>query len=180
MVMEVFDDRITLERRDFEYGLRLGPDWTIPLGDPSDRPYRPEPRAAASRPPQFAPGAAVSVRRIAAGKDRAGRAHPQVEVAFPPVNGRDGGVRAFDFQVDCESRISGVVRTVASSRVYSPNALLPEEKDVAPVTCRFAAEAIPDCGEVRFTVRPVNEWGKSGTAIATGRTPALRRTAFGV
>lgn len=165
--MEVFDDRITLERRDFEYGLRLGLDWVIPLGTPSARPYRQEPRAAASKPPQFAPGAAVSVRRGVPGKDRAGRAHPQVEVAFPPVNGRNGGARAFDFQVDCESRISGVVRTVASSRVYSPNALLPAEKDVAPVACRFAEEAIPGCGEVRFTVRPVNEWGKFGVPLAT-------------
>ena len=106
------------------------------------------------------------------GKDRTGRAHPQGEVTFPPVNGRNGDTRAFDFQVDCESRISGVVRTVASSRVYSPNALLPAEKDVEPVVCRFAAEAIPDCGEIRFTVRPVNEWGKSGAPLATGWTPA--------
>lgn len=113
----------------------------------------------------------MSVRRLAAGKDRKGREHPQVEVSFPPVNGRNGSTRAFDFQVDCESRISGVVRTVASKRVYSPNALLPAEKDVEPVVCRFAAEAIPDCGEVHFVVRPVGEWGKFGEPLATDWTP---------
>ena len=129
-------------------------------------------RSASSVRARSAPGAAGSVWRGGPGKDRTGRAHPQVEVTFLPGKGRSGGARAFDFHVDCESRISGVVRTVASSRVYSPNALLPAEKDVAPVACRFAEEAIPGCGEVRFTVRPVNEWGKFGPPLATDWTPA--------
>ena len=34
-----------------------------------------------------------------------------------------------------------------------------------------AAEAVPDCGEVHFVVRPVNEWGKSGAAIGCPLPP---------
>lgn len=49
------------------------------------------------------------------------------------------------------------------------DAPLPAERDVEPVSCRFAAEAIPDCGEVRFTVRPVNERGKAGATLASDR-----------
>ena len=45
------------------------------------------------------------------------------------------------------------------------------EKDVEPVVCRFATEAIPDCGEVHFVVRPVSEWGKFGEPLATDWTP---------
>ncbi len=109
----------------------------------------------------FVVGAVAGLRDVPAGDGDGGLRRPHHAGAARLR------VRAFDFQVDCESRISGVVRTVASSRVYSPNALLPAEKDVAPVACRFAEEAIPGCGEVRFTVRPVNEWGKFGVPLAT-------------
>ena len=97
------------------------------------------------------------------------------------VDAKDTPIGEVRTILEVESQLpGGVVRTVASKRVYSPNALLPAEKDVEPVVCRFAAEAIPDCGEVHFVVRPVGEWGKFGEPLATDWTPvayALRSCA---
>ena len=165
LLMEVFDDRVTLERRDWEHGLRLGPDWVIPLD--GSRPYRHAPRQAASRPPAFGPGASVSVTAVAAGADRAKDVHPQVAVEFPPVSGLTGGTRAFDFEVVCEAETAGAVRTVAARRVYSPNALQPAQLDVEPVRCLFAGRSLPDGERIRFAVRPLDEWGKAGQAIVS-------------
>jgi len=88
-----------------------------------------------------------------------------LEVRFPPVNGLNGGVRAFDYQVDCLERVDDIIRVYASERVYSPNALQPAKYDVKPVKAVFDRRKLPKGRKVRFEVRPINEWGKAGRPI---------------
>ena len=175
MLMEVYDDRIVLHRRDFEYDREAAPDWVIPLGAGAAKPYRQEPRIAASRPPVFPEDAKVELRKIKDGQNRAKEKHPQIEVRFPPIGGLDGrGDRAVEFEVVAETRIDGLVRTCAMKRVYSPNVLLPAVDEKDPVTCLFAASDIPGGRdlEVRYTVVPLNEWGKRGKPISTVFMPS--------
>ena len=63
----VYDDRIVLERRDFENDLPAGPDWVVPL-PASAEPF--SARAEKSTAPEFAHGAAVKIARIK-GENRA-------------------------------------------------------------------------------------------------------------
>ena len=171
MLMEVYDDRIVLERRDWKNGVKLGDDWVIPLGCSAKRPYLVESRRAAARSPEFAAGAKVSVRYLPEGFNRIGEKAPQVEVSFPPVNGISvKGARALDFLVEAVWKGKDGTRRSASLRVYSPNALMASSFDVETVTCRFQAETFADRdgGEIAFTVTPLGEFGKNGRAIGTG------------
>ena len=165
MVMEVYGDRIVLERRDFVHGRRLGEDWVIPIGTGADRPYGHARQADASLPPQFPADAEISLRVIAEGANRAGERHPQLEVSFPTVNGLDGGARAYDYEVTLECGPSDSRQLLARTMVYSPGALQPAEFDRAPTVCRFRASLLPAGVECHCTVVPVNEWGKRGRGI---------------
>ena len=92
-VMRVYDDRVTFERRDVEFGLSLGADRVVPFGHGAPRPYAFAPRAEAERAPQFRRGAEARVFSVQSGRDRAGDVHEQVCVEFPTVNGLGGGAR---------------------------------------------------------------------------------------
>ena len=161
MLMEVFDDRIVLHRREFVFGRTLGPDWVIPLGVGAPRPYEFEPRRLASRPPQFRDGAAVSVTERPDGKNRKGESCAQVVVTFPPAVG------AFDYEVCAEARIADFTRVCASKRVYAPDAFLGIDGVGEDVVCVFAKDELLKGRDVRFVARPFNCWCKAGSSVAS-------------
>ena len=163
MLMEVFGDRVVFHRREFVYDQVLGPDWVVPLGKGAARPYEFEPRRRASRPPQFAAGASVAVVERPDGRNRKGEACAQVVVSFPSAKGE----RVFDYEVSAEVRIADFTRTVASKRVFSPDAFLGVAQDAGKVTCVFAKSELPLGREICFAVRPFNCWGKAGEPICS-------------
>jgi len=182
MVMDVFDDRISFERREWTYDQLLGPDWVIPLFGgrtipPSGTPkYDFKSRAAASRPPIFPTGARLTVRRVKDGHRRDGagvsaekRPCEQIWVEFPPITTRNGSpTRGFDFTVRCEMRDADTVRVIDERRVFSPNALQAETRDVQPCRCAFPGEEMPTNRELRFTVVPHDCWGNDGPRLESG------------
>jgi len=173
MLMEVFGDRIVFHRREFVYDQVLGPDWVVPTGKGAARPYEFEPRRRASCPPQFADGASVAVAERPDGKNRKGEACAQVVVTFPSATGRitcphaTADAHPFDYEVCAEVRIADFTRTVASKRVFSPDAFLGAAQDGGKVTCVFAKSELPANRDIRFTVRPFNCWGKGGEPISS-------------
>ena len=182
LTMDVFDDRIVFARFDIASDLPLGEDWVVPLfadgatvpPPPTVPKYAFAARAAASRPPRFAPGAAVDVREIADGHRRNARGNGpdptprrQIVVSFPPVPATPDSARAWDYSVTAELRIKDLTQIVQEKRVYSPGFCMPEALDAAPVECAFAREAIPKDRDVRFVVRPLDGWGNAGAPIAS-------------
>ena len=181
LLMRVYDDRITFERRDWTRGLSLGPDWVVPLEGGRTVPkkgvakydFKARAVAAAATPPQFAAGAAVSATRVANGHRRARDGYwddkaprEQVVVTFPPVTMATGSpVRAYDFGVRCEIRDGDTRRVLAESRVFSPNGLQPESLDTEACTCAFRGDVIPRNRDVRFLVVPFDCWGNAGRSI---------------
>jgi len=169
-VMTVYDDRLVLERRDFENDLPAGPDWIVPLPACASSF---EDRAAKSVAPQFPKGAKVSVEQID-GKNRRGEAVKQIAVTFPNVRGLDGGARAFDFEVRVEARDVDREKVWMTKRVYSPHYYWAPERDDETVTCLFALSELPlPNGKLepargvvyRFAVSPANSFGKHGSPI---------------
>ena len=170
MMMEVFGDRVVFHRREFVYDQTLGPDWVVPLGKGAARPYGFEPRRRASRPPQFAAGASVAVAEKPDGMNRKGEACAQIVVTFPSAKGE----RVFDYEVSAEVRIADFTRTVASKRVFSPDAFLGAAQDGGKVTCIFAKSELPTGRDIRFVVCPFNCWGKGGAPIASKYVKGLK------
>lgn len=167
LLMDVYDDRIVLVRRDFIYDCEVAEPWVVPLPAPGACPYDFETRAQATPAPQFAVGAAVSVVEKAA-QDRAGVSHRAYQVRFPPAHATLTTPRAFDYEVEFQIRDAMGERTVAVKRVYSYNGHFPEDKDTADVLCVFAADALPMTAEaVRFLVRPVGCFERAGSALVS-------------
>ncbi len=186
LTMDVFGDRVVFHRFNIVTNAPLGENWVVdfaPAPHPDAQalscatqapPYAFAARAAASRPPRFPAGAAVEVREIDDGHRRTelGNAldpapRRQIVVSFPPAPATPDSDRALDFSVSAELRIQDMVQVVQEKRVYSPNFCMEEALDTAPVSCAFAREAIPKNREIRFVVRPVGNWGKTGAPIAS-------------
>ena len=169
-LMTVFDDRLVLERRDFENDLPAGPDWVVSL------PAAAESFAARAKKcpvPEFPAGSQVGIARVA-GVNRAGKAAEQIAVSFPNVPGVMGGARAFDFEVAVEAMDVDRAKTWMTKRVYSPHFYWAPEKDDLEVTCLFALSELPAPNgrletrrgrRFRFAVSPANCFGAQGRAI---------------
>ena len=154
-VLTLFGDEVTIERRDFGSDLPYGPDIVFSV-DPAKRA---ENRNAARRlksvPPRFPKDARVTVAEVR-GVDRQKRETDQVVVSFPTVKAAEGRPRAYDYLVRFE-RLDGT--PVATKRVYSPGANLPEALDADTTTCVFAKRELKGVHDLRVVVRPVNCWG---------------------
>lgn len=187
LTMDIFPDRVSFSRFDIVSDEPLGPDWVVGLalcaglasGAPApgranmrERPFSFARRAAASRPPRFPDGAAVSVAEIADGHRRTALGNTldpaprrQIVVSFPPAPATADSDRALDFSVTAELRIQDMTQVVAEKRVYSPKFWAAERADTGPVACAFARDALPKNRDIRFTVRPLNNWGRAGDPI---------------
>ena len=178
LVMEVYDDAVVLERHEFRYGHRLGPDWVIPTGPDAPKPYTIENRLKEAKRPAFPAKAAVKVwggegcGRDAAGRKRAGESHEQVYVSFPAARTVDGSpVRGWDYAVRAELVAGDVVNTLCERCVFSEGAFYAEEDETLPVVCAFNRKDLPAKAgkrqKIRFTVTPRSCWCVAGEPIAT-------------
>lgn len=168
MLMTVYDNHITIERREFVYDQQVADNWIIPIPKliSADAPLSYENRAKAVVTPQFHAADQVTIRRIDDGKDRKGQPQKQVEITFPNVLKKTHGMRAFDYEVQVEYVHSDVSRIIATKRVYSSHCYLGEAQDEAPVKCVYGESELPDphC-KFRFVVCPCECFGKKGNPI---------------
>ena len=178
MVMEVFDDAVVLERHEFRYGHRLGPDWIIPTGPNAQKPYTVDNRIKAAKKPAFPAKAEVKVwqgegwGRNVAGTGLANEKHAQIFVSFPPVRTMAGSpARAWDYSVRAEMAVGDIVKTLCERCVFSEGAFYAEEDEPKNVICAFNRNDIPekicDRQKVRFVVTPRSCWGVEGDPIAS-------------
>ena len=178
MVMEVFDNAVVLERREFRHGHRLGPDWVVPTGPNAPRPYAVEARLKAAKKPVFSDHAAITVwfgegyGRNAAGTGLAKDKHAQVYVSFPAIRTMDGSpARGWDYSVRLELVAGDVVKTLCERCVYSEGAFYAEEDEKEPVICAFNRKDIPARlnrkQKIRFAVTPRTCWGVEGDSMLT-------------
>lgn len=101
------------------------------------------------------------------GRRRDGSEAEMLTVSFPVAFAGDKLLRADDYSVALELKQFDCTRVFLEKRVYSPDCYRAAELDRWPVSCRFAADEIPAGWKLRFTVRPVNAWGKRGDPISS-------------
>ena len=178
LVMEVFDDSVVLERHEFRYGHRLGPDWVIPTGPNAPQPYTVEKRLKVAKKPAFPAGAEVKVwqgegfGRDATGMKRAKEKHAQIFVSFPAARTKDGSpVRGWDYAVRAEFLVGDAVKTLRERCVFSEGAFYAEEDETEPVVCAFnrndLPKKVPARQMVRFVVTPRSCWCVEGEPIVS-------------
>lgn len=169
MVMRVWDNCLTFERREFVYDQLVADSWVLPWPISRLKPLSFENRGKEAAIPQFAAGAKASVT-TSRGKDRYGTEQQQVTVHFPNVLTKDGGVRAFDYEVQVEYQWLDVIFVSGTKRVFSPKCYLGEAQDQGEVICVFGEGELPKDRPFRFAVRPCECFGGKGEPIYTDWT----------
>ena len=172
MLVRVFGDSLLIERREFVYGEKLGPDWIVPLD--GSRAFAFETRGAKMVAPEFAPDAKVALS-VGIGKDRNGKDTPQVTVSFPAAK-PSATSRVLDYEIRALAYDYDVDHEVASKRVHAAGFFLPPAREATTGSCVFAVSELPAGKTVRFAVRPVECYGRKGHEILsepwTVRPPA--------
>ena len=158
--VSVFDDRMEIERYDFEWMEEAAAPWVVPLGKGRARPFAFDARKAVTPVPEFPAGAAVKTY-VTNMETRNCRWTIFVTLDFPAAVAPDGG-RVFDYEVRAEFEAGGVA---ATKRYLSP-AFYRRRADEAPtVKFHFDAMDLPETGRYRFAVSPRNCFGVAGKPI---------------
>jgi len=137
------DGRLTVERRDFVWGLSVGPDWTVPETPRSEQ------------LPAFPAEAGLAVVATNDG----------VQLKFPSAN---AGGRTYDYEVRAVLVADDYEDVVAARRILAPDFHLPPEKADRPGDVWFARGALPWGAQIRFEVRPVDCRGRKGNPLTAG------------
>ena len=166
LVMTVTDRCIRLARYSFgeKKPRSLGEDWVFPVGPDAPKPYAFATRAAGRSAPEFAADAAVTCTACTE-KPENGAAVSCVKVVFPPAR-TVGGCRVFDYEVTASLVGDDVALPIRTKRVFAPAYHLPESMSDRPGGCLFAATDFPANARLRFSVRPLECFGKAGKAIS--------------
>ena len=166
LMMSVYDDRIVIERLDFEHdNMHLGADWVVPLPFGQEKPYDPAVRAAEEKAPVFPVGAKITLKNTK-GKDRGGNVHEFVSVEFPLANSTPQSPRAEDYEVRLVQSLGNVERTLSERRVFSRHFGWHESLDKGPGYCLFPKTEIPSGRKLRFDVTPIAPFGRRGEPIS--------------
>ena len=155
----LYEDRLVLERWDFDEMVEAASPWIVPLGRGREKPYAFETHAAVTAVPQFPAGADVSTRIVNADR-RNGRWTIFVELGFPAAECRRG--RVFDYRVAVQFEDG----RVAAEKKYLSPAFYRLKRDEPPrLAFRFDGMDIPESGKYRFAVYPRNCFGGAGDPI---------------
>ena len=161
MVVSVFESHLVIERREFAYGHSLGEDWIVPVPARADGPLSYAQRAAGRSAPQFGPDAKVSVAHVG---DKDGR--KRIEVSFPAANAVDG-CRVNEYEVTATLVEDDFDLVQAQRRVLAADFHLPAAKAGIGTSCAFFLDELPRKGHYRFSVRPIECFGKKGRMIVS-------------
>jgi hypothetical protein len=166
MVVSVYDDAISISRREYLSGQPLGGDWVMPLPASEPRPFAYAERAKSFAAPDFAPGAAVKIRKTR-GKTRADRKTPSVEkdtytLTFPAARST-AKRRVYEYELT----FTGDDGKSAVRRLLAPGFHLPfaDKRVLADVKCSFVAESLP-AAPFKVEVRALSCFRNRGNAIA--------------
>lgn len=156
-LVEVYDDRVVIVRRQFLPDETLGDDWVVPLPVSAHRPFAPEARLASSHAPQFAEDAVVKAK-LKSGTLR---------VSFPQALA-SAGARPYKYVVRVEAKEGGE----QSREILDPSFNLPpsQMRCSGAVEVSFKGRFLPEGSSYRVKVVPSGSLGNLGQAIECGWT----------
>ena len=182
-VVRVYDDMLTIERREFGDGGSLGADWVMPLGKYAPHPFSKDELKKVIGEPQFREGAKpeVSLGRI----DRINKigktandnpvnpvnpvqensATPRLCVRIPLADGNsDSRVYAYEVVVIGEAGSQKLFKAVYAAGC---NMGIGHETNGGVTALEIAKDELPPGESLTFAVRPLTSLGTSGRPITT-------------
>jgi len=160
MVLDVYDDRLVFERRDFMHGAeKVGDDWVVPLGKGAPQPYRPEANRLWNVAPEFAAGASIALSEGRTRPAAGGEPVPSLTLTVPAATGV-AGARTYDWVLSC--RRGG--RKVFVRYVVDPNCRRAASRALGPTSIILPKAAFPS-GVSTLSVAPRGYNGKVGNSI---------------
>jgi len=163
LLVRVYDDAITLERRDFVRDVDLGPDWTLPLPSAEPRPFAFAEHAKKYAVPSFPEGAgakaAVGKAKTREGKDEVS----VVKVTFPSAV-QTFSSRVWRYEVVVEDTTG---KKLLTRQVLSPDYHLPVSRQTKEIVLPVAVSDLPAGTDVRFVVKTVNCFGRVGATLVS-------------
>ena len=187
-VVRVYDDMLTIERREFGDGGSLGPDWVLPLGKYAPHPFSRDELKKVVGEPQFPRGAKFTLEKclvekpgksqsdeaalIGAGDEdddgkatKAGEMQPVVRLRIPLANGNpDSRVYAYDVVVAGEADSKKLFKSIYAAGC---NKGIGHEPDNGVTNLDIPLAELPPGKTLTFAVRPLTSLGTAGRAIAT-------------
>ena len=158
-VLTVYDDCISVTRRDFLSDEPLGEDWVLPFPPKDDKPYDYARQAQREAAPEFGAAARLSIvsdRRA----DRAGDGHDVLVVRFPSAMA-EGSARASRFEV-----VACVNGNVLSRKFVSAQGFNRAVSRQPQMTeCVFDREELGRGREIEFVVTPIASFGTRGRPL---------------
>ena len=164
MLVEVYEDRMVLVRREFRWEGSLGDDWVIPLRFDGSNPASEANRKKKERPPRYPKGAKVKVNSFECA-NRKGEKVPCFDVIVPQAN-VEKATRPFQYEL----RIVLEDGTVFGTRkLLTPGYNMPAETVdcYCPVSIPIAKSQLPQDKSFRFEVVPMSSLGTRGEALAS-------------
>jgi hypothetical protein len=158
-VVSVFDDRMEIERRDFEAGVEAAPAWIVtpPAGSSSQFAFG---NSSKRTPvPQFPANAHLDTR-VANMEDRDGHWAIMMMLEFPSAKVLKGRVYDYEVRIEMEDGTVPVVKRYLAPAFYKL-----EREEPAAQSFAFNAKHLPESGKYRFRVYPRNCFGVCGRPI---------------
>ena len=164
MLVSVWDDSISISRREFVTDQSLGPDWVMPLPSAEPKPFDFKRRAAASTAPEFPAGATVAVARTKAKTRKTKKADPVEKDAYEftfPAAVSSVAARVHEYELSFVSGSDRKKRYVIAPGFNQP---IGDKRNSAPVKCTIATDRLP-AAPFTVEVRPLSCWLKAGKPI---------------
>ena len=167
LLIDVFDDRLVVHRRSFEYDMPFGEDVCLPLPASGRSAFMPVNARAKRVGPKFPAGARVEVESCAVAPASivgpALKGKPCVHVKIPYAEPAKPGCRVYDYLV--EMLVDGEPKI---ERLVLANGFnVPEVHARRTSNCLFGADEVPAGKDVRFRVTPRDSFRIVGAAITS-------------
>ena len=162
MLWSVYDDCITVARREFLTGLSLGDDWVMPLPAAEPKPFAFSQSARRFAAPEFPEGAELkAIRTVLKGKGK-GEETPIVKIAVPAVT-PDPKARCLRYRIEVRGEGGGdPVRFFAAPEGVGHAAL--HKKAKVHSFYDLALKNLP-AGKLAISVIPENSFGRQGAKL---------------
>ena len=159
-VVRVYDDMLTIERREFGAGGSLGADWVMPLGKYKPHPFSKGELKKVIGNPQFGKSVKLKVEsvKLEGGEDA-------VRVSIPLADGNpDSRVYAYEVVVVGDEGTPKLYKAVYAAGV---NMGIGHEPNGGVTTLDIPKSELPPGKTLTVTVRPLTSLGTFGKPIAT-------------
>ena len=154
-VVRVFDDMLTIERRDFSEGGSIGADWVMPLGKYDPHPFLKDELKKVIGEPQFGKNAKLKVERKGL----------STKLSIPLANGNpDSRVYAYEVEV---TGAQGSPKLNKAVYAAGCNLGIGHEPNKGVTALDIPKSELPPGKTLTFAVRPLTSLGTFGKAIAT-------------